>query len=533
MVDGPGSCVVDCRWVASPCNAYKSLIPISFSQHASMMVKKRKKISIAAKSRDVQCPTVKKARPKTTVEKSTQKEYDGKSHIAHATGRSSLTKRRTDRKLLVPKSEILRQAAYAVGRLVEADATGRHGISLKSLTLGSNVKQKRAVYAVTIETLKYYTVLKDLASNVGVQDFPMSESTCCVLIKEIVLGSGLSRLGVGERMVLEKEKELNQCLKKMMEEKGVKDVAGLIPANKLAVAAKARRRTVRVNTISTSIENAREALLDAFEDVKDNLYIPEVLEMAPGVDLHSHKLVRNGSIVLQSFASCLPAFILDPEPRWNVIDACAAPGNKTTHLAAIMSSKAKKLGKVFAFDKDPKRLERLKANVSLTGSSHIIEPVCQDFLTVQSNKYDTVDAILLDPSCSGSGTSVSRMDYLLPSAQEIQTRGVMYTDERVKQLSQFQITALKHAMEFPKVKRIVYSTCSIYHDENEGVVAQVLGHAKSHGFVLVEALPAWPRRGIESKSEGLDIGLAKRVIRIDPVEDGTDGFFVAMFERQI
>ena len=498
------------------------------------MVKKRKKISIAAKSRDIQGPRVKKVRQRATVENSTQKEKSGNSHVAHEAGSLSLTKRKSDhRKQLVPKSEILRQASYAVGRLVEADATGRHGISLKSLTLGSNVKQKRAVYAVTIETLKYYTVLRELASNAGVLGFPMSESTCCVLIKEIVLGSGLSRVGVGERMMLKKERELKQCLQKIMEERGVKEVAGLIPANKLAIAAKVRRRTVRVNTIKTSVQNVREALCGAFENVRDNIYIPEVLEMPPGVDLHSHELVRNGSIVLQSLASCLPAFILDPEPRWNVIDACAAPGNKTTHVAAIMSSKSKKSGKVCAFDKDPKRLERLKANVFLTGSSHIIEPVCQDFLKVQPNEHDKIDAILLDPSCSGSGTSVSRMDYLLPSALEIQTRGVMYTDERVQQLSQFQITALKHAMEFPKVKRIVYSTCSVYHDENEGVVAQVLDHAKVHGFVLAEALPSWPRRGIECTTGGLDAGHANRVIRIDPVEDGTDGFFVAMFERQI
>lgn len=437
-------------------------------------------------------------------------------------------------KKLFATSEILRQAAYAVGRLVEADETGKRGVSLKSLTLGSHVKQKKAVYAVTVETLKYYSVLENLGRSVGLLPgkVGMSMSTCCVLIKEIVLGSGLSRIGPAEKIVLSHECELKKTFKAFMEEQGVKEPAGLLPDNALARAAKERRRTVRVNTLKASLGDIKRALQSDYGNVYDNKYIPEVLELDPGTDLHSHSLVRNGSIVLQSLASCIPAFVLDPDPKWNIIDACAAPGNKTTHLAAIMSQKSIKgdVGHVVAFDKDPKRLQRLKDNATLTGAAGIIDPQCEDFLKTDPNEYKHIDAILLDPSCSGSGTSVSRMDYLLPSSQACLEKGTMYTDNRVKQLSEFQISAIQHAMTFPNVKRIVYSTCSIYQEENEGVVARLLQYAQEHGFKLQKCLHSWPRRGISTEG-GLKPKDASKVVRIDPLEDGTDGFFVAMFHR--
>ena len=440
------------------------------------------------------------------------------------------------------QSDILRQAAYAVGRLVEADATGKHGVSLKSLTLGKNVRQKKAVYAVTVETLKYYSVLKSLVSEVfGCEYGGMSEATLCVLVREIVLGDGLSRIGRAERLVLEKEEALRRGLSALIEQSGVKHVSEMLPQNDLMMAAAKRKRTVRVNLAKSSVEEVKNQLEDEFQSVSVSEHLSDVLELDPGSDLHSHALVRNGVVVLQSLSSCIPASVMDPESHWHVIDACAAPGNKTTHLAAIMSHKATcssdARGKVFAFDKDTRRLETLKKNVATTGTTSIIEPSCQDFLEAKPSQFAQVDAILLDPSCSGSGTAVSRMDYLLPnSSQHVSQRGVMHVDERVQSLKEFQISVIQHAMTFPNVQRIVYSTCSIYYEENEGVVAHVSEFAKEHGFHLAEALPSWPRRGLvlqqgEREDNVLSAGEAKKVLRVDPIEDGTDGFFVAMFVK--
>lgn len=460
-----------------------------------------------------------------------------------------------DARFMAPKSEILRQAANAVSRMIQADATGKHGVSLKSLTLGGNVqaRQKKAVYAVTVETLKYYTVLEALVRGVGGLG-PLSVPTACVLVKEVVLGSGFSNQWVGpaERLVLEKEAALRGVLERLKEERGVGDVSELLPHNALMAAAKTRRRTVRVNAPlgAGSVEEVMGVLEGEFvaRGVVRNAYVEDVIELEAGVDLHAHRLVENGWVVLQSLASCMPASALDPEAGWTVIDACAAPGNKTTHLASLMARKMKmkmkmedgsgaraEAGKIFAFDRDPKRLGRLEANVALTNSGSIITARCADFLTIdpQSDEYNAVDAVLLDPSCSGSGTSVSRMDYLLPSAQIMAGRGTDYTDDRVEQLSRFQLSAIMHAMSFPRVKRLVYSTCSVYCEENERVVARALEEGRKLGFELVPCIPSWPRRGVAERgsTDSLSRDDAEKVLRIDPLADGTDGFFVALWRR--
>lgn len=455
-----------------------------------------------------------------------------------------------DTRMLAPKSEILRQAAYAVSRMIQADATGKHGVSLKSLTLGGNVhaRQKKAVYAVTVETLKYYTVLEALVRGVeGLSS--LSVPTACVLVKEVVLGSGFSKQWVGpaERLVLGQEAALRGILGRLKQERGVNEVEELVPQNALMTAARTRKRTVRVNAplAAGSVEEVMGVLEGEFGagGVVRNAHVEDVLELEAGADLHAHRLVEDGWVVLQSLASCMPAAALDPEAGWTVVDACAAPGNKTTHLASLMARKAEgsgaraATGRIFAFDRDPKRLGRLGANVALTKSGSIITARCADFLTVdpQSDEYEGVDAVLLDPSCSGSGTSVSRMDYLLPSAQVMAGRGIDYTDDRVEHLSRFQLSAIMHAMSFPRVKRLVYSTCSVYCEENERVVARALEEGRKRGFELVPCIPSWPRRGVAERGskDSLSRADAEKVLRIDPLADGTDGFFVALWRRSM
>jgi putative methyltransferase len=76
------------------------------------------------------------------------------------------------------------------------------------------------------------------------------------------------------------------------------------------------------------------------------------------------------------------------------------------------------------------------------------------------------------------------------------------------------------------LKRIAYSTCSIHQRENEDVVAAVLPAALELGFRLVDPFPAWHRKGLEGVVEGWE-----KLVRTDAAEDGTDGFFVAVFEK--
>ena len=253
-------------------------------------------------------------------------------------------------------------------------------------------------------------------------------------------------------------------------------------------------------------------------------------------------------------------------------------------LAALMGG----TGRVLAFDKDPKRLARLQANCRAAGAGACIAARCADFLSLplaDSAEFAGVTHALLDPSCSGSGTALSRMDHLLPSfaagrdaaaaegegdpastvpgsqscsrqAEEAtekagavesgtacssgnaeeqgqkqrgkgQSRGKVPDQERMERLAAFQEAALRHALTLPSLTRLVYSTCSVHVRENEAVVAAVLPEAQESGFALADPFPEWHRRGLPGSVEG-----AEKLVRVDPMEDGTDGFFLAVFQRE-
>jgi len=184
----------------------------------------------------------------------------GKADAKRLTADRNASRGKRERYHLTAKSDILRQAARAVDRLVEARRTERKGISLKSVTLGKGISNKRAVYAVTVETLKYYRVLEELIKSVDLDSSAMSAGTCCVLAREIVMGSGVSRVGKAEKIVLGMEGELKLALENMISVAGVTGVAELLPKNEMEEAANKRRRTLRVNTLQCSIEMAIETL---------------------------------------------------------------------------------------------------------------------------------------------------------------------------------------------------------------------------------------------------------------------------------
>ncbi|KAG2459255.1 NSUN5 methyltransferase, partial [Polypterus senegalus] len=240
-------------------------------------------------------------------------------------------------------------------------------------------------------------------------------------------------------------------------------------------------RYARVNTLKTTVE-------DAIDYLK-----------------------RDGFTYQGQAKSCLPAYLLRPPPGAHVIDACAAPGNKTSHLAALMSNR----GKLFAFDLDPKRLSTmstllLRAGVTCQELAHV------DFLKVnpEDPKYSQVEYILLDPSCSGSGI-VGRLN-------ELTDTPASSSEERLQALARFQQLCLAHALRFPCLKRLVYSTCSLHSQENEDVVAACMQqHEKS--FRLVALLPEWPERGRAPLTQCLRASQSKML---------TNGFFVAMLEKK-
>ncbi|OMJ18944.1 putative 28S rRNA (cytosine-C(5))-methyltransferase [Smittium culicis] len=144
-------------------------------------------------------------------------------------------------------------------------------------------------------------------------------------------------------------------------------------------------------------------------------HLPEVLVFPPQTDFHLHDLYTSGSIILQDKASCFPAAILSPPQDSIVIDACAAPGNKTSHLSMLM----KNTGSIIACDLDNYRLSTLVKQTGIAGCTNI-DARNISFLDIdpESDFGKSVTHILLDPSCSGSGM-VNKLEQLVDSFIQI------------------------------------------------------------------------------------------------------------------
>lgn len=297
-------------------------------------------------------------------------------------------------------------------------------------------------------------------------------------------------------------------------------------------------------------------------------YVKDLLAFAPGAPLLKHPLKRTGAIALQDRASCVPAQLLNPPSDAYVVDATAAPGNKTSHLASILGKGS--TGKIFAFEKDRKRSFLLESTVKAAGAEDLVEIRVNDFLrsepwrATEANALGKVTHLMLDPSCSGSGI-VERHEYrytppnpassrfksprnldgrlILPSNKS--ASAVEYEDsfsrgnadtERLLYLSDFQQRVIEHAMRFPMATRITYSTCSVHPEENERVVMAIQRTpvAMRRGWRVegryMNGMKDWERRGLVEECGG-NRELAESCIRFEPWTDGGIGFFVVVFVR--
>ncbi|XP_043910047.1 28S rRNA (cytosine-C(5))-methyltransferase [Protopterus annectens] len=406
--------------------------------------------------------------------------------------------------------------------------------SVKNLVYSSRDQNIKQLYALVCETLKYSSVLESIitSTNLLKEEKKLKMNLAKVLVYDLLFGKGLKCGGVWKVIIMRHKSRLKSSLAMMKVKQKVSRNEDLLCSEPQAFEDLTLPRYVRVNTLRTNMDDVMDSFrrdgytylgkASSLEDLRHlsgkqficDLHVPELLVFPPKTDLHSHFLYTAGHIILQDKASCLPAYLLSPPVGSHVIDACAAPGNKTSHLAAILKNK----GKLYAFDLDMKRVVTMSTLLLRAGvTCH--ELANQDFLKTDPNnpKYRNVKHILLDPSCSGSGI-VSRLNQLTDDKASS-------SSERLQALSGFQRKALSHALCFPTVERVVYSTCSVHTEENEDVVRDAL---KEHGdqFRLVNLLPEWPHRGLETFPTG------SYCLRASCKTTLTNGFFVALFERK-
>lgn len=226
----------------------------------------------------------------------------------------------------------------------------------------------------------------------------------------------------------------------------------------------------------------------------------ELLEV-PGSTAALTADIDAGVIVPQSRASQLVAHALDPQPGERVLDMCAAPGGKTTHLAARMSCE----GEVVAVELHEHRAESVRQLAARTRTDDVIAVEAADATTLDPAQLGTFDRVLLDAPCTGTGVLGARPDARWKRS-----------GESLEQLVDLQRRLLDAAARMVRPGGIVvYSTCSILREEDEDIVAA------APASLVPDALPqrlAW-------------CAVEPHVARTWPQRDATDGFFIARFRR--
>jgi len=275
---------------------------------------------------------------------------------------------------------------------------------------------------------------------------------------------------MGKRAKGEKKlMQIPQFLKEMLVAQYGEDIAN----NIIDGYSKQRLVTLRVNAIKSNKEIIKQRLQQEgieTEDVswyEDGLIIKNVRED----EIKKIDIYENGEIYLQSLSSMLPPIVLEPKAQENILDMAAAPGGKTTQIAAITQNKAY----ITACEKNKIRAERLKYNLQKQGVG------CVNVMLEDARKlsdFFSFDKILLDAPCSGSGT-MSVFDK-------------SFSRELVDRSSKTQEDLLRKALKILKPGgEMVYSTCSILAQENEEVLKKVLKSCNAE-IVPIETIDEIP-----------------------------------------
>jgi 16S rRNA (cytosine1407-C5)-methyltransferase len=289
------------------------------------------------------------------------------------------------------------------------------------------------------------------------------------------------------------------------------------------------RKSMRVNTLKCSVPEFLEWAAKKGWTVapvpwcEEGFFIDrEDRHSALGKDL-LHLL---GHVYMQEAASMFPVELLDVQPGHAVLDMAAAPGSKTTQALAKMGSKgAAAQGVLIANDVQEKRLWTLKAALHRSGVTNniVTKKVGQWFGKQMTERFDRV---LCDAPCTAQGTARKDSDALLYSSEE-----------NAGKMARLQKEMLEAAIHAAKVGgRIVYSTCTLTPEENEGVIAYILNKYSEQ----VEALDAGliAKSGLEKAIE--DSHRVQRHIGVGPFPSlrlwpqtfDTEGFFCALLHKK-
>ena len=242
--------------------------------------------------------------------------------------------------------------------------------------------------------------------------------------------------------------------------------------------------SVRVNTLKMTVEE-----FIAQRGGEKSPLCDDVVILPSGANLKNDELFKNGVYYPQDVASAMVSKLLDPKKGQTVMDLCAAPGGKTTHIAQLMENE----GRIIAFDIHEHKLDIINETARRLGID-IISAEQADATQLQEKYTGTADCVLVDAPCSGLG--------ILRRKPEIK-----YTKIKsdMKELAEIQLKILNVAAQYLKTGGVmVYSTCTVSDIENDAVTKAFLEQNK-------------------------DFELDVEPVQLLPCDGGADGFYMAKF----
>ena len=281
----------------------------------------------------------------------------------------------------------------------------------------------------------------------------------------------------------------------------------------LLVLARGLQQSAPLDLRVNALKAPRQAVLERFEfdeiAAAATPFSPLGVRLREKPALNRHPMFLDGAIEVQDEGSQVLGFLVEPRRGEMVVDFCAGAGGKTLQLGAAMSS----TGRLYAFDVSDKRLANFVPRLKRSGLSNVFpQRISGENDAKVKRLRGKIDRVLVDAPCTGLGTLRRNPD--LKARQSV---------EGLAELNAKQRSILAAAASLVKPGgRLVYGTCSLLTEENEGIVEEFL--AANPDFAVVPAADVLKRLGIFIPGQG-------RYLRLLPHLHDTDGFFAAVMER--
>lgn len=274
---------------------------------------------------------------------------------------------------------------------------------------------------------------------------------------------------------------------------------------------------LRVNGYKAESKNLKSKLANEGIDATFGNLSIEALICQGRPRVFQSEAFKQGWCEIQDEGSQLISLVLNPKPKEKVLDACAGGGGKTLHMAALMKGK----GTVFAYDNNTKRFGNIRQRMKRSGLQNIQLLESEERLSwLKANYQESLDAVLIDAPCSGSGTLRRNPDI----KKKLKPQSIVDLNQQ-----QFKILSLYSHYVKPG-GRLVYATCSLIKSENDDIVEKFVG--ENPHFIVIplgewcedQKIPFVTPKFVEQVK-------GQTYLKLRPDRDGTDGFFAAILQK--